>query len=107
MAGGPLFLGVDVSTTGSKALLVDAAGTVVASATAPHSLQTPRPLWSEQQPHEWWQAACRSIRGALEQADAAGNPGAAAGPPRPGRRLLPPGGGEAPPLPAHPLDAPT
>jgi xylulokinase len=79
MAGGPLFLGVDVSTTGSKALLVDAAGAVVASATSPHSLQTPRPLWSEQQPHEWWQAASRSIRDALEQADAAGDTVAAVG----------------------------
>src|SRR5258708_38969365 len=79
MAGGPLFLGVDVCTTGSKALVVDAAGAVVASAASPHSLQTPRPLGPEQRPHEWWQGACRSIRDAREQADAAGEAVAAVG----------------------------
>lgn len=59
------FLGVDVSTTGSKALLVDEGGAVVGSATTPHALRTPRPLWSEQDPHEWWSAAAASIRCAL------------------------------------------
>ena len=61
----PLVLGIDVSTTGSKALLVDASGAVVASASTPHTLQTPRPLWSEQDPEEWWQATATSIRAAL------------------------------------------
>src|SRR5262245_32236311 len=79
MAGGPLFLGVDVSTTGSKALLIDASGVVVASATTPHTLQTPRPLWSEQSPQEWWQAASASVRGALVQAGAPGSAVAAIG----------------------------
>ena len=61
----PLVLGIDVSTTGSKALLVDESGAVVASASTPHTLQTPRPLWSEQDPEEWWQATATSIRAAL------------------------------------------
>ena len=39
-----LLLGVDVSTTGSKAVLVDASEGVVGSATTPHTLSTPRPL---------------------------------------------------------------
>ncbi len=48
-----LFLGIDVSTTGAKALLIDEKGAVRASATTPLTLSTPKPLWSEQDPHEW------------------------------------------------------
>jgi xylulokinase len=62
------FLGIDTSTTSSKALLMDDTGVVVAVASSPHTLQTPRPLWSEQDPAEWWQAACMSIRSALDKA---------------------------------------
>jgi xylulokinase len=74
-----LFLGVDVSTTGAKALLVDEKGAVVASSTTPLSLQTPKPLWSEQDPHEWWEGTKKSIRGALGAAKAAGQDVAAVG----------------------------
>ncbi len=62
------FLGIDTSTTGSKALIIDEQGEVVAVASSPHTLQTPRPLWSEQNPREWWDAVTVSIRSALEQA---------------------------------------
>lgn len=50
------FLGIDTSTTSSKALLIDEKGEVVSIASSPHTLQTPRPLWSEQDPREWWDA---------------------------------------------------
>ena len=73
------FLGIDVSTTGSKALLIDAAGIVVASASSPHTLQTPKPLWSEQDPEEWWTASCAAIRDALSQAGVGGDAVAAVG----------------------------
>jgi xylulokinase len=66
------FLGIDTSTTGSKALLVDERGEVVAVASSPHSLQTPRPLWSEQDPHEWWGAVSASTRSVLERAGIGG-----------------------------------
>jgi xylulokinase len=65
-----LFLGIDVSTTGAKALLVDGTGAVAASATTPLTLQTPKPLWSEQDPQEWWSATQRSIREAFAHAKA-------------------------------------
>ncbi|HPD41974.1 MAG TPA: FGGY family carbohydrate kinase, partial [Anaerolineae bacterium] len=61
------FLGLDISTTGSKALLINARGNVVAAAVSPHTLQIPHPLWSEQDPHEWWQAASGAIRQALAE----------------------------------------
>jgi xylulokinase len=62
------FLGIDTSTTSSKALLIDEQGGVVAVASSPHTLQTPRPLWSEQDPHEWWTAVASSIRAVLAEA---------------------------------------
>jgi xylulokinase len=43
----------------------------VAVASSPHTLQTPQPLWSEQDPREWWVAAQASIRSVLEKANAA------------------------------------
>lgn len=73
------FLGIDVSTTSSKTLLIDEQGEVVSSASNPHTLQTPRPLWSEQDPHEWWQASAASIRSALQQAGLRGDQVAAVG----------------------------
>jgi xylulokinase len=63
-------LGIDVSTTGSKAILVDDSGEVVASATTEHPLSTPKPLWSEQAPHDWWSTAVASIRRTLEASGA-------------------------------------
>jgi xylulokinase len=74
-----LFLGIDVSTTGAKALLIDEKGGVAASATTPLTLQTPKPLWSEQDPHEWWKGASASIRKALAEAGASGADVAAVG----------------------------
>jgi xylulokinase len=55
------FLGVDVGTTGAKALLVDAQGNVKASATHEYPMYHPRPLWAEQDPHDWWEATLKSI----------------------------------------------
>ncbi|MDY7108056.1 MAG: xylulokinase [Planctomycetota bacterium] len=64
-------LGIDVGTSGSKALLIDADGRVAASVTTEYPLSSPRPLWSEQDPHHWWNATVASIRGVLEQAGVA------------------------------------
>ena len=72
-----LLLGVDVSTTGAKALLIDQNGGVINSATTPLTLQTPRPLWSEQDPQQWWQGIKTSIKTALS--GAAGSPESIAG----------------------------
>ncbi len=66
------FLGIDVSTTATKALLIDEKGVVAAAASAPHTLQTPRPLWSEQNPHEWWQATSTAVRQALDKGGVTG-----------------------------------
>ena len=67
-----LLLGIDLSTTGAKALLIDHDGRVVSSATTPLNLSTPHPLWSEQDPREWWTATTNSIKQALATANASG-----------------------------------
>lgn len=66
------FLGIDTSTTSSKALIIDGLGKVISVASSPHTLQTPKPLWSEQNPEEWWGAVSASIKSALEKAGITG-----------------------------------
>lgn len=61
------YLGIDVSTTGSKALLIDGEGRIITVAVSPHTLSTPKPLWSEQDPEEWWSATSKSIQEVLKQ----------------------------------------
>ncbi|MBN1393952.1 MAG: xylulokinase [Pirellulales bacterium] len=56
------FLGIDVGTSGTKTLAVDERGKVLASATETYPCRFPRPLWSEQDPDDWWRAAVRSAR---------------------------------------------
>ncbi len=68
-----LLLGIDTSTTATKALLMDASGRVLSVGSTPHTLQTPRPLHHEQDPAEWWQATAASIRQALAEAGASGS----------------------------------
>jgi xylulokinase len=67
------FLGLDVSTTGAKALIIDEEGCVLASHTTEYPLSTPKPLWSEQDPADWWQGAVASIKAALSRANLAGD----------------------------------
>jgi xylulokinase len=63
------WLGLDVGTGGSRALLVDAEGRVRHSFTAAHvDMQMLRPLWAEQHPDDWWRASQIAIRGVLSAA---------------------------------------
>ncbi len=54
-------LGLDIGTTGAKAVLIDGDGEVLASATSEYPLSTPKPLWSEQDPEDWWQGTIKAI----------------------------------------------
>jgi xylulokinase len=62
-----LLLGIDVSTTGAKALIIDHLGHVLGSETAHYSVSSPRPLWSEQDPNDWWSGVVNSIRKVLAE----------------------------------------
>ncbi|MBV8842727.1 MAG: xylulokinase [Bryobacterales bacterium] len=66
-------MGVDVGTGGTRAVLLDSGGKLAASVTAAHEdMRMERPLWAEQRPEDWSQAAIQAIRGALNQAGARG-----------------------------------
>jgi len=62
-----VLLGLDVGTSGVKAILMSASGDVVATVSTPLSLVTPRPGWAEQDPDAWWSACLTSIRGVLQR----------------------------------------
>jgi len=61
-------MGIDTSTTATKALLMRADGQVVAVASSEYSYDTPRPLWTEQHPDLWWGATVDSVRRVLARA---------------------------------------
>ena len=58
-------IGIDIGTTGAKTLLIDSEGRLVGSATVEYPMYTPRPLWAEQEPEDWWQATIASIHQVL------------------------------------------
>jgi xylulokinase len=57
-------IGVDVGTTGARAVAVDEHGVVVAARSSEYPLLTPRPQWTEQDPAEWWRATRKVLAGA-------------------------------------------
>ena len=61
------FIGIDSSTTATKALLIDETGTVLGVAATEYGYATPQPLWSEQDPELWWDGTVGSIRAVLAQ----------------------------------------
>lgn len=58
-------LGIDIGTSGCKVLLIDERGTVLKSASAEYPLSVPQPLWSEQNPEDWW----TGVQACLEEID--------------------------------------
>jgi xylulokinase len=64
-------LGIDIGTTSTKAILIDASGSLLAEAARPASLHTPQAGWAEEDPLEWWRNLCAIIPECLEKAGAA------------------------------------
>ena len=56
-----MYIGIDLGTSGVKAILLDERGQLLASHTEALTLSRPQPLWSEQDPHDWWQATDRAM----------------------------------------------
>ena len=57
-----VFLGIDIGTSGTKTLAIDERGAVLVSATETYPCHFLKPLWSEQDPEDWWRATVRSVR---------------------------------------------
>ena len=62
-------IGVDVGTSGTRALAVTAEGELVAEANRPHDLLTPKPGWTEQDPAQWWGATKAVLAEVAAQVD--------------------------------------
>jgi xylulokinase len=70
-------LGIDIGTSGTKTIVIDESGTILASASAEYPCDHPRPGWSEQDPDSWWRATVSTVRevlakGSFKAADVAG-----------------------------------
>src|SRR5947208_617806 len=57
--------GIDISTTATKAVLVDETGAVRAIGITEYGFEVPHPLWSEQAPQLWWDATIAAVRQVL------------------------------------------
>ena len=64
----PHLLGIDVGTGGTRALVIDDRGTIVASATSEHApFASPHTGWAEQEPSDWWRATREAVGAVLRQ----------------------------------------
>jgi xylulokinase len=61
-------LGIDIGTSGTKTLICDEDGKVLATGLAEHKIQSPKPGWSEQHPEDWWQAVGQATQAVLKKA---------------------------------------
>lgn len=61
-------LGIDIGTSGTKTLVCDEDGQVLATAMAEHPIFSPKPGWSEQHPEDWWQATIKATKAVMKKA---------------------------------------
>ena len=66
-----IYLGIDIGTSGTKALVCRENGQILATATAEHPSYHPKPGWSEQQPEDWWKSSVESTKAAIAKAKVA------------------------------------
>ena len=63
-----VYLGIDIGTSGTKTLAIDESGRILAEATSNYSSYHPKPLWSEQDPEDWWTATVKTVRRTVKNA---------------------------------------
>ncbi len=62
------FLGIDIGTSGTKTIVIDEKGKILAEATETYPCYHPQPLWSEQDPEDWWKATVASVQAVMKKA---------------------------------------
>jgi len=62
-----IFLGIDVGTSGTKTLAINERGKILAEAIDTYPAYHPKPLWSEQDPEDWWQATVKTVRAVVRK----------------------------------------
>nr|MDO8133833.1 FGGY family carbohydrate kinase [Candidatus Njordarchaeum guaymaensis] len=68
MADGNYLIGTDVGTFGTKSVLVDAEGRILADSFEETDIISLKPLWAEQWPQVWFNAVCSTIRSVISKA---------------------------------------
>src|SRR5437764_159117 len=63
-----VYLGIDVGTSGTKTLAIDEKGKILAEASQGYPCYYPQPLWTEQDPEDWWQATVATIQKVVKKA---------------------------------------
>jgi xylulokinase len=63
-----IYLGIDIGTSGTKTLAIDRRGRILSEATSLYPSYHPKPLWSEQDPEDWWQATIKTVRLVVKRA---------------------------------------
>src|SRR5712672_2360045 len=63
-----IYLGIDIGTSGTKTLAINDRGKILAHAMATYPAYHPKPLWSEQDPEDWWQATVKTVRAVVKKA---------------------------------------
>src|ERR1044071_9970611 len=63
-----IFLGIDIGTSGTKTLAINAKGKILGEPTSLYPCYHPKPLWSEQDPEDWWQATVKTVRAVVKKA---------------------------------------
>jgi xylulokinase len=58
-----MYMGIDIGTSAVKAVVIDDSGAVADQASAPLGISRPQPLWSEQNPADWWSSANAAVGG--------------------------------------------
>jgi xylulokinase len=62
-----MYIGIDIGTSGTKTLICDVKGRILAEATFEYPLYSPKPGWHEQEPADWWRAAAKGVKAVLKQ----------------------------------------
>lgn len=57
-----ILLGIDIGTSGAKTLAINPEGEILAEAAASYSVQYPKPMWTEQDPEDWWRGVVKTVR---------------------------------------------
>lgn len=63
-----IFLGIDIGTSGTKTLAINERGKILAESLSLYDSYHPKPLWSEQDPEDWWQATIKTIQAVVKAA---------------------------------------
>ena len=63
-----VYLGIDIGTSGTRTLVIDESGKILAQSTSNYPSYHPKPLWSEQDPEDWWIATVKTVGRAVKSA---------------------------------------